>query len=383
MILALILASSATCIGAVRFAEPDKYPMTADRVVLARDLDRDGAPDIITSGNNVDELGALSILRNKGNGKFDDEQILPIGFGETLEDIGDLNGDGMSDLLLSDYWSNGIVTYRGAGTLVVSAGVRLVTATHGGPSRIVDYDNDGIADIVSLSFGSGNPVRVHVFRGKSDGTLAPKTSYDTNLANGATLSTRKIGSSLELLVSEHSGSLGLIRVGAEGVAVSRIAIGPGMDLSSAFADVNGDGVADIVATTDHELGASGTSPGEAIFVALGKADGTFGSPTRVSPIRHVAFPVAIRAADLDGDGNVDLIIRDFGATAVVYFRGDGRGGFAEGVAIDAGAVVNDVTVADVNGDGRPDVVTANDDHTISVVINGGACVPLRRHAARP
>ena len=46
------------------------------------------------------------------------------------------------------------------------------TATHGGPSRFADYDGDGIPDVVSLSFGSGNPVRVHLFRGLGGGSLA-------------------------------------------------------------------------------------------------------------------------------------------------------------------------------------------------------------------
>jgi hypothetical protein len=51
------------------------------------------------------------------------------------------------------------------------------------------------------------------------------------------------------------------------------------------------------------------------------------------------------------------------------------------VAIDAGGPVNDVELGDVNGDGRLDIVTANADHSISVLINRGPLSPARRRAA--
>ena len=55
----------------------------------------------------------------------------------------------------------------------------------------------------------------------------------------------------------------------------------------------------------------------------------------------MAFPIKVRAADLDGDGRTDLVVSDFRATSLYYFRGDGAGGFGEGVAIDVGGPVND------------------------------------------
>jgi hypothetical protein len=54
-----------------------------------------------------------------------------------------------ADLVASDYWNNGVVV----------EGVAYATATHGGPTRTVDYDRDGNMDVVSFSFGSANPVR--------------------------------------------------------------------------------------------------------------------------------------------------------------------------------------------------------------------------------
>jgi hypothetical protein len=96
----------------------------------------------------------------------------------------------------------------------------------------------------------------------------------------------------------------------------------------------------------------------------------------------VAFPVGVKAGDLDGDGHTDLVVSDFQTANLYYFRGNGTGDFEDGIAINAGASVNVFEMADVNGDGYPDIVTANGDHTISVLLNRGPCPPTRHRAAR-
>jgi hypothetical protein len=353
------------------FHDPVRYATTADQVVLVRDLDGDGAPEIVVSGNHIDELSAFSLLANRRDGTFAPERLVASSFGERLEDVADLDGDGLPDLLVSNYWSNGIAVYRGIGALGFDGGTPYGTATHGGPSLVADYDRDGRPDVISLSFGSGNPVRLHLFHGNGDGTLGPKTTFETQLANGATPSLRAVGGALEILVSEHSGHLGLLYYADGALSVSRIPAGPGFDLSSTFGDVNGDGIADIVDTDDS------VDPHESIFITLAGSE-----RKRLARPRKVAFPVAVRVSDLDGDGHADLVVRDAQATSLYYFRGDGTGDFEEGVAIDAGAPINGFDIGDVDGDGSLDLVTANGDHTVSVLLNRGPCRSARRRAAK-
>jgi len=363
------------CAGWNGFRSPVRYSSSADSVVLARDLNGDGAPELLASGNHVDELSAFSLFVNRGNGTFDPERPIAGGFGEELESIDDQNRDGIPDLLASDYWSNGIVVYSGSNRLAYKR-TPYTTATHGGPSLFVDYDRDGTKDVISFSFGSGNPVRVHLFRGNSDGTLTRGTMFEMPLANGSTPSIRERGGALEILAGEHSGHLAILRYEHETFALSTIATTPRFDTSSTFADVNGDGLADIVYTTEPEPGETQ----EPVFVMLANADGSFRDHSPLAGSLKPGFPVKVAVRDLDGDQRPDIVVSDFRAASLFYFLGRGDGSFGEAQVIDAGGPVNSFALSDLNGDGAIDIVTANSDHTVSVVLNDGGCAPPRRRA---
>src|SRR3981081_1094015 len=88
-------ALTAECVGWAGVQAPVRYASSADKFVLVRDLDGDGAPEIIASGNHIDELGAFSLLQNRGDGTFAVERSVTSGFGEQLQDVGDLDHDGV------------------------------------------------------------------------------------------------------------------------------------------------------------------------------------------------------------------------------------------------------------------------------------------------
>lgn len=357
----------ALCIGWGGFDAPVRYPSAADQALLVRD------GDILVSGNQVDELGAFSLFVNRGDGTFAPERTLPSGFGEKIYALGDLDGDGHPDLVAAQYWSNGIAVYRGP---QFNERTFYATATHGGPALIADFDHDGKPDVVSLSFGSGNLVRYHFFPGLGNGALGPKTTIDTQLGNGDDPSLRTIDGKLEMLVGLNSGYLAILRYEGGSLTITPVAAGPSADITSTFADINGDGIADVV---DANVAAAG-EPYEPIFIRLGKADGTFGERKQLLRPRKLSIPFAMKVADVDNDGRADLIVADFQTSQLYVYRGNGTGDFEAGIPVDAGGPVNALAVADLNGDGRLDIVTANNDHTISVLLNRGACPTSRRRA---
>jgi hypothetical protein len=125
---------------------------------------------------------------------------------------------------------------------------------------------------------------------------------------------------------------------------------PGEKMGLAVADLNLDGKPDLVTTTQSRLG---------VVVLLGRGDGTFA----VGPDIEVAPASAVSAADLNGDGHVDLVAAG-DKLAVLLGKGDGT--FAQPVYYSAGAQLNDpgldlygLHVADLNADSIPDLVAAN------------------------
>jgi hypothetical protein len=157
--------------------------------------------------------------------------------------------------------------------------------------------------------------------------------------------------------------------------------------SVAVADVNGDGKPDLVVVNEFGPNAvvgcsSGpfTSPSPTIGVLLGNGDGTFQPAVTYDSGGLDTYSVAV--ADVNGDGKPDLVVVNNCADSscvngnVGVLLGNGDGTFQPAVTYDSGGLdTYSVAVADVNGDGKPDLVVANY-CTDSGCLNGNAGVLL-------
>lgn len=94
------------------------------------------------------------------------------------------------------------------------------------------------------------------------------------------------------------------------------------------------------------------------------------NPGDLLPVGGSALSVAL--ADLNGDGRLDVVTADDGSNTVSVILALGAGGYAPAVSYFAGAYAYSVAVGDLSGDGIPDVVSANlDGNTVSVLRNDG------------
>jgi hypothetical protein len=131
-------------------------------------------------------------------------------------------------------------------------------------------------------------------------------------------------------------------------------------------DFNHDGILDLAVAN----GGDPPNPGNSISVLLGKGDGTF----QAAQTYAAGFlPSSVAAGDFNHDGNLDLAVASQWGVSILL--GDGTGAFQLVQSYTAG-IAGSVVVADLNGDGYPDLVAAQltrsglrPPHDVSVLLN--------------
>jgi FG-GAP-like repeat len=144
--------------------------------------------------------------------------------------------------------------------------------------------------------------------------------------------------------------------------------------SLTVADVNGDGIPDLVVASCQPISAPscgnlGESAEGRIIVLLGNGDGTFGAPLTYDS--GTANANSVEVADVNLDGKPDLVVASCGPSGtqqcggpdggvVSVLLGNGDGSFQSAITNRSGGIsATSVKVADVNGDGKPDIIAAN------------------------
>ena len=258
-------------------------------------------------------------------------------------------------------------TAAGKGDSVLVRGNSACSLSQHGYPDLTSTDNTGTVTLTGLEAAfrklAGLPAAAATY---------PKGCTDRSIglpsADGAYLGSTANGDAL-VAVADELGKITATRIGAGGAVVGTqvLAVGavpPFYDSAAytfAAADFNGDGLADIVSPM---WTAGDGRAGVAVF--LSQTSGTYLAPAQVFGYGSAVTGYQARAAieDVDGDGKLDLIAMDgstsTGIGTLMTLRGDGRGGFSAGPSssLPSGAYGLPFAIADFNGDGRKDIVTA-------------------------
>ena len=134
--------------------------------------------------------------------------------------------------------------------------------------------------------------------------------------------------------------------------------------STVTGDFNKDGNADF-AQVNYNGGGSGS-----VDVFLGNGSGKFAKTPNVYATGN--GPDALATADVNGDGNLDLIVGNDTQASVSVLAGNGDGTFQASKSYNVGLYPHWVTVADFNGDGKPDIAVVNEGNdSVGVLLNKG------------
>ncbi|HUE51960.1 MAG TPA: FG-GAP-like repeat-containing protein [Terriglobales bacterium] len=342
--------------------------------VAVRDLNGDGKPDLLV-GNLYSSrfnccLGGVSVLLGVGDGTFRKVGFYgTAGIGASVA-IADVNGDGKPDMLAAgcDYTcSNGVVTvHTGNGDGTFANGT--VFGTGGfGPSApaVADLNGDGKRDLVVANCGEGCTFgmgTVGVLLGNGDATFQTAVTYGTGGVGADSVKVADVNSDgkPDLLVANlDSSTVGVLLGSGDGTFQTAVTYGSGgyFAESIAVADVNGDGKLDVLVA--NSCGDTACSLPGTVGVMLGNGDGTFQAAVPYSSGGQQ--PRGIAVADVNRDGRRDLVVTTFNNNVLVLL-GNGNGTFQAPVAYGTGGsgVAGSLAIADVNGDGRPDVMVVNE-----------------------
>ena len=369
--------------------------------LVATDVNKDGKLDVIASTST-----GFAVLLGNGDGTFQPPITTLSGFRVNIAlNAGDLNGDGIPDVVLTSEAVSYVLVYFGLGNGKFNAPLPVSLAAVNGVA-IADVNGDGIPDLISefveIAFGEGGvafsqPVSYPVapvsgtpgfLREVSTADLRNNggqdiITYGSVLLNqgharfqqgnwtpisGGRLITYAMGDlngdgKVEIAAATNTGISTLLQPGK---AASPFTQGPVSPLpyiwSMTGGDLNHDETPDLLVITQDGLKIAGE-----LRTYLGNGDGTF-TPTFVAKLNTLGDPVL---ADFNGDGNLDYAMSN---NQMALGNGDGTFQAPTPIfSVPPFVQLTNIVTADLNGDGKPDLVIAalfNAD--LWILLNNGA-----------
>jgi len=346
--------------------------------VFVADIDNDSNLDIMTVNANSEDV---TVLLGDGTGEsFTEVENSPFPVGETPFGFfaADVNGDENVDIITANSGSDNVSILHGDGTGDFHKTPVSSFPVGDGPSSVFlkDIDGDEFLDIITANTYS-NDVSVLLGRGYGYFFTPDNTRLNFYEIDGSPLSTGMAAESVFATGSDQDGYQYIFtadfmsvyisvfyRNGNEVFSQKIINLDAGDNPYCVFSeDVNGDGLSDILATTLF------TSK---IYVILGQGMGSFSEP--LSFLSGGLYPVSLYVADLNLDDDPDIVTANLYGNDVRVFLGHGNGQFtaAQNSPFPVGKEPFSVSVADVNGDHNPDIITANrGNDTVSVLFGNG------------
>ncbi len=348
--------------------------------VAVGDFNQDGIPDLVVVSGDIVVFhgkGTISILLGNGDGTFRAGGLFdPGGFHTSSVAVGDFNGDGKLDLVVVNGGDApavdrnvGVLLGNGDGTFQPVAVYDAGAAP--GFVAVGDFNGDGKLDFVVTGNSSDDisAGEVSIFLGRGDGTFAPAVTYPTGGIGASSVAVADLNGDgrLDLAVANETQSISAMLGRGDGTFQAAVNYPDTLSpVAIASGDFNGDGKLDLV------VGNAG-----GFSVLIGNGDGTFQAP--------VSYPTgdnfdSVAVGDFNGDGKLDLIVAGFQFVNLLLGNGDGT--FQALMPYTAGSSPGSVVAADLKSDGLLDVVVVNVfDDSVSVLLNVGPPPVKQRLAA--
>ncbi|WP_437676623.1 FG-GAP-like repeat-containing protein [Sorangium sp. So ce131] len=353
------------------FADPVSYAVGSVALSIeAADLNGDGHPDLAVANS---ESADVSVLLNEGDGTFATAVSYPAGARPAFVAAADLNGDGHIDLTAANGWAGGVSLLLNQGDGTFAAPVEHASGGSTGAVAAADLNGDGRLDLAAVNSDNGDTDmrgNVSVLLNQGNNTFSAPVSYALHdMPLKVTAADLNGDGHTDLAVVDYIRRLSVLLNRGDGTFAAPVTYAVGLYASSvAAADLNGDGHPDLAVGSYTEVG-----------VLLNQGDGTFAAPVNHGMVMSLR---SVEAADLNGDGRLDLAVTNT-AEPGTFWGGDvrvllnqGSGTFASSASYAAGQGwvfgPESVVAADLSGDGHLDLAVANGDSSdVKVLHNRG------------
>jgi uncharacterized protein YjhX (UPF0386 family) len=376
---------------------------TTPVAVAVGDFNRDGKLDIVVSNWGANTIGTLTGV---GDGTFNAISAVTVGTNPAGLAVFDINKDGDDDVVVANYGDDTVqvVSNNGSGTMTAGS----TTATGDGPSGVVaaDFDRDGDKDVAVTNWLAGTVSVLATAAGaiSTDETITVGTkplgivAADFNANGKIDLGVANFGSGTVSVSLNGGTSFGVVSnttVGTQpvGIAATRWNSGGTLDIITANSGGNNysmlSGVGDGTFGAASNTALTGTTPSgltvadynrngetDAVFrftaggtaVELASGSGTTGNGSftvqqTLSMAAGTNGPQAVALADLDKDGDLDLITGESNLDGIYVSLNDGAGSFGALTKYafpTAGTQpLSELSVGDFDGDGDDDVIATH------------------------
>jgi hypothetical protein len=331
--------------------------------VVSADFNGDGLPDVVAlstdeppSSRNASNLKLYMAI---AAGSYAAPTLTPDGNSPLYLATADLNGDGLKDVVSASADDGALSIFLNDKLSPGTFNTPLVLASPGASQvAIADVNGDGLPDLVSADFN------VSLFLQTSPGTFAAPISLYSGGANWVAVGDLNDDGAPDIALTDNVGVKLLMHTGAASATIYAAPVSiftqtPNQNVAGAniiaIADVNGDGLNDLIITDPGPTG--GAAPTVNVLLQDATAHGTFAAPVSYA-IATRDLPQSILVTDLEGDGHLDIVIGGQQFVTVLLHDPANPGKFLP-AAIYAAQGANEIAVADINGDGKPDIVVSN------------------------
>ncbi len=338
------------------------------------DLDGDGKADLVITNNNA---ASISLFRNtsvSGAVSFAPRIDYPVtGSTPFFATTGDFDGDGKPDIAVADYDANAISIFRNTstpGAISLAPRTDYFSLINPISISIADFDMDGKTDI-AVANNNGNSVSV--FKNLSTvGTISfgPRTDYTTGLwpQSCITGDADMDGKTDIIITNYNSNSVSVLRNTSTPGSVSfaaKVDFATGTNpFNTAMGDLDNDNKPELLVTNSNSQS-----------VSVFRNTGSSGIVSFAAPVDLVTanLPLGVSINDFDGDGKQDIAVADFGSGSLSVFKNTSTIGiisFVPKVDFITGNQPRTASIGDIDGDNKPDIVSANSTaNTFSVLRN--------------